>query len=142
MSGLTLQIVTVVAVVQWLAFAVISFASRAKTPKSGLRPSEWKLIGSSAALAVVWVLAFGVKPDALQFGGATAASAAAAGSAAKGSCASIEVGMRGDAVRERLGKPDEVRNDEETRGPGTSILVYRGSRCAVHLLDDRVEFVE
>lgn len=142
MSGLVLRIVTGLALLQWLAFVVISFISRERTPKSGLRSAEMKLIGSSGALALVWILAFGLKPDALHFGDATQASATASGAAAKGSCASIEVGMRADAVRERLGKPDEERNDEETRGPGTSILVYRNSRCAIHLLDGKVEFID
>lgn len=37
---------------------------------------------------------------------------------------------------------DEVRDDEETRGPGAKMLVYRGSRCVVHLFEERVELVE
>jgi hypothetical protein len=58
------------------------------------------------------------------------------------SCASLEAGMTLDAVKKHLGAPDETRADEETRGPGATMLIYRNSRCAVHLLDDRVEFID
>jgi hypothetical protein len=60
----------------------------------------------------------------------------------KGSCASVAPGMSADEVKSRVGEPDEIRGDEETRGPGASMLLYRGSRCAVHLLDGKVEFIE
>jgi hypothetical protein len=60
----------------------------------------------------------------------------------KGSCASVAPGMSAEEVKSRVGEPDEVRGDEETRGPGASMLLYRGSRCAVHLLDGRIEFIE
>ena len=36
---------------------------------------------------------------------------------------------------------DEKRSDEETRGPGATIWIYRDSRCAVHMFDDKVEFI-
>lgn len=45
-------------------------------------------------------------------------------------------------VKSRVGEPDEVRDDEETRGPGAKMLIYRGSRCTVHLFEERVELVE
>ena len=60
----------------------------------------------------------------------------------KGSCASLEAGMTLDAVKKHMGAPDETRADEETRGPGATMLIYRNSRCAVHLLDGQVEFVD
>jgi hypothetical protein len=50
--------------------------------------------------------------------------------------------MASSEVKQRLGPPDETRNDEAIRGPGAAILVYRDSRCAVHLLDERVEFID
>jgi hypothetical protein len=50
--------------------------------------------------------------------------------------------MAASDVESRLGKADEVRSDEKTRGPGAATWVYRGSRCAVHLLDEKVEMVE
>jgi len=59
-----------------------------------------------------------------------------------GSCASIAVGMSAAEVKARMGEADEVRGDEETRGPGASMMIYRSSRCAVHLLDGNVEFIE
>lgn len=95
------------------------------------------LIGA-AALAIGWLFAFGEplrqhKPVAAQ-------AAIIAGNAA--SCASIRTGMTGKEVRESAGKPDEIRNEEATRGPGSTAWIYNGSRCAVHLTDDKVELVE
>jgi hypothetical protein len=57
-------------------------------------------------------------------------------------CALIGKGMTSAMVSAKLGKADEVRPDEETRGPSASIWVYRQSRCAVHLFDDKVELIE
>ena len=59
-----------------------------------------------------------------------------------GTCALIEPGMSGEAVRTRLGKPSDVRDDGKIRGPGAVTWVYRDSRCAIHLLDEKVELVE
>ena len=50
--------------------------------------------------------------------------------------------MTADVVRARLGKPSELRDDGKTRGPGAVTWVYRDSRCAVHLIDQKVELVE
>ena len=62
--------------------------------------------------------------------------------AALQTCASIAEGMTAADVRARMGEADETRSDEETRGPGASLMLYRDSRCAVHLLDGRVELIE
>jgi hypothetical protein len=59
-----------------------------------------------------------------------------------GSCATIAEGMSAAEVKARMGEADETRNDEETRGPDASILIYRASRCAVHVLDGKVELIE
>ena len=42
----------------------------------------------------------------------------------------------------RLGKPDEIRPNDEVRGPGATLWIYRDSRCAVALFDGRVESTE
>lgn len=60
----------------------------------------------------------------------------------KASCASLSDGMSANEVKAKLGDPDETRSDEETRGPGATMMLYRGSRCAVHLLDDKVDLIE
>jgi hypothetical protein len=107
-----LAIVAAVAVLQFLAFVAMSFFSRAKMPKTGLRASERNLL-VSAAVAL-----------------------------SSGSCATIEAGMSRADVEAKAGRPDEIRNDAETRGPDAVTWVYRGARCAVHLLGEKVEFVE
>jgi len=60
----------------------------------------------------------------------------------KGSCASLSEGMSAAEVKSKLGDADETRSDEETRGPGATMLIYRDSRCAVHLLDDKIDLIE
>lgn len=88
---------------------------------------------ASAILAAAWLaqLDFRDKPVAQ----------ASMMSTQKGSCASITEGMTTAEVKRRVGEPDEVRLDEETRGPGAKMLIYRGSRCVVHLFEERVELV-
>ena len=115
-----------VALLQWLVVVAIGFFRR--LPRS--------LLISTAILAVAYVNAFGVRRES------AALKAAALPQHSEGSCASIEPGMTADAVRARMGKPHEVRDDGKTRGPGAVTLVYRDSRCAVHLLDEKVELVE
>jgi hypothetical protein len=115
-----------VAVLQWAIIAAISFFKR--VPK-------W-LVASTLILAVAYVNAFGVRRES------AALKAAAMPPRSEGSCAVIEPGMRADVVRAKLGEPHEVRDDGKTRGPAAVTWVYRGSRCAVHLLDEKVELVE
>jgi hypothetical protein len=142
MKGVAMQVALAVTVVQWLVFVAGSFASRAKAPKTGLRPAERNLLLSSVVLAGMWLVLFGMRGGAA--GGVTAPSTATspAAKAAHDSCAVIDTGMTAAQVRDRLGTADETRSDEATRGPGAVILVYRDSRCAVHLVDDKVELVE
>src|SRR3954453_23512672 len=106
-----------VALLQWLGGGGVGRFKR--MPKS--------LLVSTAILAIAYVNAFGVRRDS------AALRAAALPHHSVGSCASIEPGMAADDVRARMGKPYEVRDDGKTRGPGAVTLVYRDSRCAVHL---------
>ena len=120
------------ALLQWAIVATISLVSRAQR----------KLIVSTLILAVAYGVVFHAgsllsKPHAR-----VAAASALAATAAAGSCASVEAGMSAESVRTKLGKPNEVRSDEKARGPGAAIWVYRDSRCAVHMLDDRVELID
>lgn len=118
----------------WLVLALRAVLSREKFPKKGMRAAERDLLGGAFILAIAWLLQADFRTHATQ------ASVVAA--TPRGTCASIEEGMRASEVKDRLGDPDEMRSAEETRGPGASILLYRGSRCAVHLFDERVEFVD
>ena len=119
-------IVLGVALAQWLVVVLISLFKR--MPKS--------LVASSLILAAGYINAFGVRRES------AALKAAALPQHSEGSCALIEPGMSADAVRAKLGKPSEVRDDGKTRGPGAVTWVYRDSRCAVHLIEEKVELVE
>ncbi len=147
MSGLPVRpgvLLAAVAVVQWLVFAAVSAAARAPIAKKALlRRQEKALLASSAVVLIVFFIVF----DGLSLvRGTRSAPAAGAGvvSARKqtGSCASLDAGMQSAAVEERVGKPDEVRTDEEVRGPGAVTWLYRDSRCAVHFVDGKVEFID
>ncbi len=141
MKNEAVQIVLGITIAQWIVFVIGSFASRAKTPRTGLRSAERNLIVSSVLLVAVWLYTFGM-PLMPATAAHSADPSATAAKAATGSCASIDVGMNAAQVKERLGKADETRNDEATRGPGAAILIYRDSRCSIHLLDDKVELVD
>lgn len=57
-------------------------------------------------------------------------------------CALVEVGQTEEQVKARLGEPDEIRGEEELRGPASNVWIYRDSRCAVHFFGNRVESIE
>ena len=140
MSVNWIVVVVLLAAAQWLVFASISAFSRTRFPKKGMRRSEQMLIGSTIALAVASLAL--IDFTTLWKGDGRVVAASAAASSQRGSCASVDVGMSKDEVVSRMGNPDETRADEETRGPGASVLLYKGSRCAVHLLDGKVELVD
>jgi hypothetical protein len=98
------------------------------------RSRRLMLIGS-ALLAIAWLAQIDMQRT-------PAVAKASMIAAPKGSCASIADGMTIAEVKSRVGEPDEVRDDGETRGPGAKMLVYRGSRCTVHLFEERVELVD
>lgn len=134
-------IVAAVALVQWLVFATLSAMSHARFPKKGRRPSETRLIVSSSVLAAMWIVAMGLTVD-WTTRTQQASVAATSAKTSHGSCASIDSGMTAADVRTRLGEPDQTVPDEETRGPGAKMLVYKEARCVVHLFDDKVESIE
>lgn len=140
-SGYTISagaIILTAAALQWLAIAAASAFSRASKVKSGLRAPERRLLISSGVLAAAWLAVFGatVMPHS------TANAAAAVAVTPHGSCSRVTTDMSEADLRTTAGKPDEIRKDEEARGPGAAIWIYRDSRCAVHLFDGKVEFVE
>lgn len=128
---------------QFLFFASISLVSWASVPKRGMRGSERILAVSAIAFLAAWLAGFDARSWIQSLPGTPKAEASVLPShAASGSCDLIARDMTAAQVQKKLGAPDERRSDEETRGPGSTIWIYRDSRCAVHLFDDKVEFVE
>lgn len=136
------SIVVAAAFAQWLFFAFRSLAAPAKSKKL-VRPTERNLLISSGVLMVAWLVAF-LPPVLAASAGHTAAVQAslAGGSHSHGSCAAIGRKQTAGDVETKLGKPDEKLNDEAVRGPGATTWVYRDTRCAVHVIDGEVDFVE
>jgi len=128
------------AVLLWLAFAILSLASRTPQPKRGLRAAERNLIAGSVVLLVAWGYSFDAM-SLLRGRSAESATPAATAEARGGSCALITTGMTTLQVGTTIGKADEVRNDEATRGPGAETWVYRTTRCSVSFLGGKVESV-
>ena len=140
-SGFTITVATMVLAIAASQFVLLSLAtlfSREKLPKKGIRSADRRLAFSAGVLAVAWTSIFAANNTVTQ----AHTEAAVVAKAARASCSSIDEGMGFDVVEDKLGKPDEVRSDEETRGPGAKIWIYRNSRCAVHMLDDQVEFID
>jgi hypothetical protein len=126
-QAMTPTILIGMVLLQWIVVAAISFFKR--IPKT--------LLASSLILAAGYINAFGVRRESAAF-----KAAALPQHSEGGTCALIEPGMSAEAVRTRLGKPSDVRDDGKIRGPGAVTWVYRDSRCAIHLLDEKVELVE
>jgi hypothetical protein len=132
--NLTWQMAVAAAVlVQWVAVALVAIAAPVRMRKA--------LAVSTAVFAAGWLFAFNFASMVGSKENATQASVMTT-STRTGSCASIQNDMTGNQVRNRLGQPDETRSDDVIRGPGSTVLIYRDMRCAVHLLDDRVELVD
>ena len=123
----TTNIVLAAALLQFAVVAAIAFVKR--VPKC--------LIASSLLLAVAYINAFGVRHES-----AALNAAAVTAPSGTGSCALIESGMSAGVVRAKLGQPQETRDDGKVRGPGAMTWIYRDSRCAVHLFDEKVELIE
>jgi uncharacterized membrane protein YsdA (DUF1294 family) len=146
LSGIRLHwsaILLAVVLLQWVIFVIISLVSRAKAPKSGMRPSERKLVVSTLVLAVAYGVVFHAETLLPKSRTKAAEAAVIPGSSGgSGSCASVDLGTSAAVVRAKLGQPNEVRSDEKVRGPGAVTWLYRDARCAVHMIEDKVEFVD
>ena len=139
-AGFTLtigSIVAALAVAQWLVMILAGAFSRAKMPKSGMRPADKRLLASTIVFALAWAAVFATGWKAPQ-----TSAAAVVATRSHGSCSQVTNGMLSSVVKNKLGEPDEIRSDQETRGPGAAIWIYRDSRCAVHIFDDKVEFID
>jgi hypothetical protein len=137
------RILIIAATAQLVLFALISIVSWASVPKRGMRGTERILIVSSVLFLALWLAGFDARSFINSFPGTPKAEASVLSSRrSSGSCASIARDMTAAQVQKKLGEPDERKSDEETRGPDSTIWIYRDSRCAVHLFDNKVEFVE
>jgi hypothetical protein len=129
-----IAIVVAAAFAQWLFFAVrvLVAPGKSKTP----------VLISSGVLFAAWLAAF--LPPLLAERSAVKAptEASTIASRSHGSCASVQAGDNASSVAKKLGNPDEKLNDESVRGPGATTWVYRDTRCAVHIIDNEVDFVE
>ena len=139
---MTVNWLAIGAVSQLFLFALISIISRAPVPSSGMRASDRNLLFSTIVFLGLWFAGFDARSLMRSFGSTPRAEASVLSHRSSGSCASIARDMSEAQVQKRLGEPYEKRSDEEVRGPGTTIWIYRDSRCAVHLFDNHVEFVE
>ncbi|MBK5258112.1 MAG: hypothetical protein JJE51_00835 [Thermoanaerobaculia bacterium] len=130
------------AIAQWLVFASASALSRTPVPKKGMRRGERNLIGSSLLFVLFWLVAHDGRDLIKWSAGGSVQASATATRAPRGSCATIENEMTESEVVKRLGSADEVRPNDTVRGDGAKILIYNDSRCAVHIWDGKVEFIE
>jgi hypothetical protein len=126
------MIVAAIVAAQWAVVALVAVIAPVRARKA--------LAISTVVFAAGWFLAFDAK--AIKASTSSAEAATVAGAVRKGSCASIRNDMTMGEVRSRLGEPDETRSDEIVRGPGSTVLIYRDLRCAVHLFDSKVELVD
>jgi len=127
-------LIVLAACAQWMVFLVMRLLYH------GIRPLDKALLISSAIFAGAWIA---VLTPALSPNNASVATASTIDAVApQGSCASVSIGISARRASALMGKPDEVRSDEESRGPGAEMWIYRGSRCTVHVFDGLVEFVD
>ena len=119
----------------WLATLLAGIVSWEKTKKGRVRRTDIFVFAVSVLAGAVWM--FALMPR-------TAVAAAKKNSlrVTSGTCAMIAPGDTEVKVKSRLGDPDEIRSEEETRGPASNVWIYRDSRCAIHFFGDRVESIE
>ncbi|MBI2215013.1 MAG: hypothetical protein HYU52_15300 [Acidobacteria bacterium] len=128
--------------VAWLVAIVASIASRAPLPKTGLRRTERAVIGSSFIFVLCVVATLFAVTARSKAREAAKAAAAKPVQASRGTCASLRVGMKAAEVKRAMGEPDDVRSEEDVRGPEAQAWIYRASRCSVHILSGRIDFID
>lgn len=130
-----------------LAGAFVLFAVSAVILFARIR-STGRVVDSLVGVAVALFLAvlFAGSREATPAGAAVESgsvqAAAVPAPRSTGTCASLAAG--GDAARAKaaLGKPDRVESASHLRGPGAEIWRYEASRCAVHVFEGQIEFIE
>lgn len=127
-----------------LLAAALLFAVAAVVTLARVRARGWvadALLGASLVL-FLGVLFAGTREDAPAAVEPAAVEAAALPRpTASGSCSSLDVGDAASRAKEALGKPDRVESAAQIRGPGAEIWRYDG-RCAVHVFEGTIEFIE
>jgi signal transduction histidine kinase len=93
-------------------------------------------------LAVLFVGSRETTPAAAAIEGAPVQAAAVPVSRSDGTCASLEPGREAARAKAMLGTPDRVESASHLRGPGAEIWRYDASRCAVHVFEGTIEFIE
>jgi hypothetical protein len=136
-------VAAIAATLQLLAFAMWSGFSKSKFAKTGLRTCDLALLISGVLFLGVWAVAFDARAFIREaMAPSNVAEASVAGtSSAKGSCASLQNGMRKAQIRQKVGEPDEIIREDDVRGPGAEVWVYK-DRCAAHMFEGTLEFVE
>lgn len=132
--NLPLVIIVSAAFLQWAFFAARVLRSQKQSKTSALI--------STGVLFAAWMFAFLPPLLAEESARKATAEASALTSRTHGSCAAVQAGDTASSVSTKLGPPDEKLNDDPVRGPGANTWVYRDTRCAVHIIDNVVDFVE
>lgn len=129
-----LTAVTAVVAALWLLTLLLAAVLPARKNGRGIRGVDAFVIILTIAFGLAWFVGLLYTPQR-----STSQPTMATRSS---SCVSVKVGQAESKVRELLGEPDEIRPEEEVRGPGADVWIYRDSRCAVHYLAGNVISVE
>ncbi|MGK2859398.1 MAG: hypothetical protein ACSLFQ_19525 [Thermoanaerobaculia bacterium] len=129
-----------VACAAWFVTVAVSIMSRKPQPKAGHRFADTiaLLVSIGFALSVVFAMRAVTTPKKPS----PAEVAASQTGKSNGTCANLSLGMKASEVRRLMGEPDELRSEEDVRGPEAEAWVYKGSRCSVHVLAGRVDFID
>jgi hypothetical protein len=128
-----LTAVTAVVAAFWLVTLLLAAVLPAGRSGHGIRRVDVFVIVLTVAFGLAWFAGLLYTPPKSKSQPVTTRSQ---------SCVSVKVGQPESKVRELLGEPDEIRSDEEVRGPGADVWIYRDSRCAVHYMLGSVISVE
>ena len=121
--------------VSWLLAVLLAAILPAKKKLDGLRRVDLFVVVLTIAFGIAWFagIVYPMKQERRTTRAATKRER---------SCVSVEAGQTESKVRALLGEPDEIRPEEDVRGPGSDVWIYRDSRCAVHTMMGTVIAVE
>ena len=123
------------AAAQWLLILLIAVVTPGR--RGAWKKSEIVLVISTMLFGSVWYgLLRPARPPLVE------ASMAGGSGSHHGSCDTVHPGDGESTVKQKLGNPDHIRGEEDTRGPAAEVWIYEDTRCAVHLYGDRVDSVE
>jgi hypothetical protein len=114
------------AAAQWAVITIISIVWWRRN--SRIRVTEVMLLFSTLLFAGVW---YKVAPTTV-----------AAPTEQTRMCSTIQENTSAADVKKLLGQPSNIVGEEEMRGPGAEVWTYESTRCAVHLLNDNVDYVD